>query len=119
MSLLYHRQLDDQWRADAAALKAKLSSQFNVNIIGRARKQKIDLDKDFVVESLQVNDNTFLYKQIENSFTQPNAKVSVKMLEWAIDATQNSKGIYSSSTVVMATSLSHWRKTLIACWPPN
>lgn len=92
VSLLYHRQLDDQWRADATALKAKLSSQFNVNIIGRARKQKIDLDKDFVVESLQVNDKTFLYKQIENSFTQPNAKVSVKMLEWAIDATQESEG---------------------------
>lgn len=92
VSLLYHRQLDAQWHAEASALKATLSQQFKVNIIGRARKQKIDLDRDFVVESLKVNGSTFLYKQIENCFTQPNAKVAVKMLEWAIDITQGSQG---------------------------
>lgn len=92
VSLLYHRQLDDQWLEDAKALKAKLAEQFNVNLIGRARKQKIDLDKDFVTEELSINGQTLLYKQIENSFTQPNAKVSVKMLEWAIDATKQSQG---------------------------
>lgn len=92
VSLLYHRQLDDQWLEDASALKAKLAQQFNVNLIGRARKQKIDLDKDFVTEELTINGQTLLYKQIENSFTQPNANVSVKMLEWAISATQNSQG---------------------------
>lgn len=92
VSLLYHRQLDDQWLEDAKALKAKLAQQFNVNLIGRARKQKIDLDKDFVTEELTINGQTLLYKQIENSFTQPNANVSVKMLEWAISATQNSQG---------------------------
>jgi tRNA (uracil-5-)-methyltransferase len=92
VSLLYHRQLDEEWREHATLLKAKLSAQFNVNIIGRARKQKIDLDKDFVVETLTVNEQVLHYKQIENSFTQPNAKVSVKMLEWAIDATKNSQG---------------------------
>ncbi|QIR13172.1 tRNA (uridine(54)-C5)-methyltransferase TrmA [Shewanella aestuarii] len=92
VSLLYHRQLDDEWLSQAKLLKAKLSEQFNVNIIGRARKQKIDLDREFVVETLTVNGQTLHYKQIENSFTQPNAKVSVKMLEWAIDATKNSQG---------------------------
>ncbi|UJF22149.1 tRNA (uridine(54)-C5)-methyltransferase TrmA [Shewanella sp. OMA3-2] len=92
VSLLYHRQLDDQWLEDAKALKAKLAAQFNINLIGRARKQKIDLDKDFVTEELTINGQTLLYKQIENSFTQPNAKVSVKMLEWAIDATKQSQG---------------------------
>ncbi|MCL1144192.1 tRNA (uridine(54)-C5)-methyltransferase TrmA [Shewanella gaetbuli] len=92
VSLLYHRQLDDEWQQHATQLKAKLSAQFNVNFIGRARKQKIDLDKDFVTETLTVNDKQLHYKQIENSFTQPNAKVSVKMLEWAIDATKDSTG---------------------------
>ncbi|MBB1477560.1 tRNA (uridine(54)-C5)-methyltransferase TrmA [Shewanella sp. SG41-3] len=92
VSLLYHRQLDEEWREQATLLKAKLSAQFNVNIIGRARKQKIDLDKDYVTETLTINAKQLHYKQIENSFTQPNAKVSVKMLEWAIDVTQNSQG---------------------------
>lgn len=92
VSLLYHRQLDEQWQQEAAAVKQRLSAHFNVNIIGRARKQKIDLDKDFVVETIKVNDQDLHYKQIENSFTQPNAKVSIKMLEWAIDATKQSQG---------------------------
>lgn len=92
VSLLYHRQLDADWLAQASALKAKLSQLFNLNIIGRARKQKIDLDRDFVIESLLVNGHTYRYKQIENSFTQPNAKVAIKMLEWAIDVTKNSQG---------------------------
>ncbi|WP_282166951.1 tRNA (uridine(54)-C5)-methyltransferase TrmA [Shewanella japonica] len=92
VSLLYHRQLNDEWREEAELMKQRLSKKFNVNFIGRARKQKIDLDKDFVVESLTVNGKELQYKQIENSFTQPNAKVSIKMLEWAISTTQNSTG---------------------------
>ncbi|GIU30369.1 tRNA/tmRNA (uracil-C(5))-methyltransferase [Shewanella colwelliana] len=92
VSLLYHKQLDQQWQDEVQALKQRLSHQFNVNIIGRARKQKLVIDKDFVIESLPVNGETLIYKQIENSFTQPNGKVSIKMLEWAIDITKQSSG---------------------------
>ncbi|MBR9729363.1 tRNA (uridine(54)-C5)-methyltransferase TrmA [Shewanella intestini] len=92
VSLLYHRQLNDEWTEQAKEMKQRLSDKFNVNIIGRARKLKIDLDKDFVVESLNVDGKELKYKQIENSFTQPNANVSVSMLEWAIDVTKNSHG---------------------------
>ncbi|GIU15162.1 MULTISPECIES: tRNA (uridine(54)-C5)-methyltransferase TrmA [unclassified Shewanella] len=92
VSLLYHKQLDSEWEQQAKILKQTLSTQFNVNLIGRARKQKIILDKDFVVESLNVAGKQLQYHQIENSFTQPNGKVSVKMLEWAIDVTKNSSG---------------------------
>lgn len=92
VSLLYHKQLDAQWEVEAKALKEKLATTFNINIIGRARKQKLIMDKDFVIESLTVNNQQLQYHQIENSFTQPNGKVSVKMLEWAIDVTKNSQG---------------------------
>ncbi|WP_338591111.1 tRNA (uridine(54)-C5)-methyltransferase TrmA [Shewanella khirikhana] len=92
VSLLYHRQLDDLWLAEARELKARLSNRFKVDIIGRARKQKFCLDRDFVVETLNVNGKPLHYKQVENSFTQPNAGVAVKMLEWAIDATKGSEG---------------------------
>ncbi|QQX80167.1 tRNA (uridine(54)-C5)-methyltransferase TrmA [Shewanella sp. KX20019] len=92
VSLLYHKQLDSEWEEQAKILKHTLSSQFNVNLIGRARKQKLVFDKDFVIESLTVAGEQLQYHQIENSFTQPNGKVSVKMLEWAIDATKNSSG---------------------------
>ncbi|MCF1429104.1 MAG: tRNA (uridine(54)-C5)-methyltransferase TrmA [Shewanella sp.] len=92
VSLLYHRQLDEAWETEARELKARLTAQFNVNLIGRARKQKIDLDKDFIMETLPVNARDYQYKQIENCFTQPNAKVAIKMLEWALDVTKNSSG---------------------------
>lgn len=92
VSLLYHKQLDDIWLAEAKRIKAELSKQFEINFIGRARKQKILLDCDYVIEELQVDGNKLFYQQIENSFTQPNAKVCEKMLQWAVDCTRDSQG---------------------------
>jgi tRNA (uracil-5-)-methyltransferase len=92
VSLLYHRQLDDLWQDEANKLKATLSTQFDINFIGRAKKQKLLLNKDYVVESLLVDNQILIYQQIENSFTQPNAVISVSMLEWAIDCTRYSQG---------------------------
>jgi len=92
VSLLYHKQLNDAWLAEAKRIKAELSKQFDINFIGRARKQKVLLEQDYVVEELNVDGNKLFYQQIENSFTQPNTEVSIKMLEWAIDCTRNSQG---------------------------
>jgi len=93
VSLLYHKKLDEQWEAAAQVLKVRLESlDFNVHIIGRATKQKISLSQDFVDEVLIVNGRNYVYRQVENSFTQPNAAVNSKMLEWAIDCTTGSKG---------------------------
>lgn len=92
VSLLYHRQLSTDWIDEAQKLKKKLSVAFKVNIIGRAKKQQIIIDQDFVLEQLPVAGKTLTYKQIENSFTQPNGKVAIKMLEWAIDVSKNSVG---------------------------
>ncbi|WP_163933752.1 tRNA (uridine(54)-C5)-methyltransferase TrmA [Paraferrimonas sp. SM1919] len=92
VSMLYHRQLDEQWLTEAKELKELLNNDFKLDIIGRARKQKHLLDKDWVVEELEVDGQKLIYQQIENSFTQPNAKVATHMLEWAIDATRNSTG---------------------------
>jgi tRNA (uracil-5-)-methyltransferase len=92
VTLLYHRQLNNDWISEAKLLKERLSVKFKMNLVGRARKQKIDLDHDFVIEELNVHGKKLIYKQVENSFTQPNAGVATKMLEWAIDVTRNSSG---------------------------
>lgn len=86
ISLLYHRKLDEQWQAQAASLKTWLTNELgaHVELIGRARKQKIELDHDHVMETLQVNGQAFHYRHIENSFTQPNAVVCEKMISWAV-----------------------------------
>ena len=83
VSLLYHKPLDENWLTEINALKEKLSSQYKIDFIGRARKQKEKLGDDFVTERLMVNGQELIYQQVENSFTQPNAKVNIKMLEWA------------------------------------
>ncbi|MCL6416210.1 tRNA (uridine(54)-C5)-methyltransferase TrmA [Aestuariirhabdus sp. Z084] len=88
ITLIYHKQLNDDWLVAAKKLRAKLG----VDLIGRARKQKICLDRDFVDETLQVKGKAYHYQQVENSFTQPNAGVCEKMLGWALDASQNATG---------------------------
>lgn len=87
VTLIYHRQLDDEWIAAASALKDELG----VHIIGRARKMRILLDQDHVIEELTVDGKRLKYKQVEASFTQPNAKISEHMLSWARSCTQNSQ----------------------------
>ena len=93
VSMLYHRKIDDEWVAHATELKTQLRSMgFPVDLIGRARKIKYTLHRDFVVEQLTAHNRTYTYQQYENSFTQPNARVAEKMLSWAIDCTRDSTG---------------------------
>ncbi|MBG2875307.1 tRNA (uridine(54)-C5)-methyltransferase TrmA [Proteus alimentorum] len=93
VSLLYHKKIDEIWRQEAMALRQSLIAQgFDVQLIGRAYKTKIMLDNDFIDEVLPVAGKEMIYRQVENSFTQPNAQVNIKMLEWALKATENAKG---------------------------
>lgn len=92
VTMIYHRKLNDEWITAANRLKSKLSTKFKVDLIGRARKQQFLLDRDFVIEELKVAGRNYKYKQVENSFTQPNTGVATKMLEWAIENTKESKG---------------------------
>lgn len=86
ISLLYHKQLDEVWTQEAEKFKQLLSSHFTaVNIIGRARKQKQIIGHDYVIERLPVRGNEYVFKHIENSFTQPNAQVNCHMIEWTLD----------------------------------
>lgn len=84
VTMIYHKQLDEEWEAEIKQLKAAFPKHFNVNFIGRSKKQKVMLDNDFVIEKLSIKDKTYQFKQIENSFTQPNAKVNCSMIEWAM-----------------------------------
>ncbi|MDG1818762.1 MAG: tRNA (uridine(54)-C5)-methyltransferase TrmA [Porticoccaceae bacterium] len=79
VTLIYHRPVDDEWQQ--AALE--LQSQLNIMVIGRSRKQKVVLERDYVVEKLSVDGREYSYQQVESGFTQPNAEVNQKMLSWA------------------------------------
>lgn len=86
VSLIYHRKLDEEW----VPVAKQLADQLNIKLIGRSRGQKYVLSDEFVVEELQVFDRKFKYQQIESSFTQPNAHVCQKMLEWACNSVEKS-----------------------------
>lgn len=88
ITLIYHRQLDDSWQRAAM----ELAEQLAVQIVGRARKQKLVLDRDYVVETLTVHGKSWQYRQYEQSFSQPNANVNSQMLEWAVDCARELQG---------------------------
>ncbi len=81
VTLIYHKKLAQEWQTLATGLEKEL----NCHIIGRSRKQKVIISQDYVVEKLKVNGKTYLYKQLEGGFTQPNAKVCEHMLTWACE----------------------------------
>jgi len=80
VSLLYHKRLDEAWKEKAQ----KIADELHINIIGRSRKQKVVIGNDYIIETLNIADNTFKFMHIENSFTQPNARVNEKMIGWAL-----------------------------------
>ncbi|RUO76857.1 tRNA (uridine(54)-C5)-methyltransferase TrmA [Pseudidiomarina taiwanensis] len=95
ISFIYHRQLDDNWREAAELLRQQLVDETGcdvLHLIGRARKQKICLTQDWIEETLDISGRKYVFQQVENSFTQPNAKVNQHMIEWALQATKAAKG---------------------------
>lgn len=88
ITLIYHRPLDQAWETAARVL----SSELKVQLIGRSRKQKIVMDRDWVLEEFELNGRQLRYQQIEGSFSQPNAGVNRQMLAWACEQTTSLGG---------------------------
>ena len=80
VTLLYHRKLDEAWKSIAA----EIAEELGIYIIGRSKKQKLVIGQDYIIETLWINKNLYKSKHIENSFTQPNARVNEKMIEWSL-----------------------------------
>ncbi|WP_353662281.1 tRNA (uridine(54)-C5)-methyltransferase TrmA [Hydrogenimonas sp. SS33] len=80
VTMLYHRRLDEAWEKAAGALQERLDLQ----IIGRSRKQKMVLAKEYVTEALEVGGRLYRYRHYEQSFTQPNPHVNRQMIGWAM-----------------------------------
>lgn len=88
ITLIYHKKLEEDWQAEAEQLQSKIGFP----IIGRSRKQKVVLERDYVTETLEVDGKQYHYRQIEGGFTQPNGEVNQKMLSWARSASQQPEG---------------------------
>jgi hypothetical protein len=88
--LIYHIALvDDEWKAAANIL----SKSLNATIVGRCRGKMLVTDcpnGEIITETLSINGRNFTYFQTEGAFSQPNAGVCEKMIEWALDVTAGS-----------------------------
>lgn len=87
VTLIYHRKLDEAWQQSAL----NLQDQLGASIIGRSRKQRVVLNRDYVIETLNIAGRDYTFNQYENSFTQPNAGVCEQMVTWAVNNTRNSQ----------------------------
>jgi len=88
VSLIYHRKLDDKWQEKAQ----EIAKELGIYIIGRSRKQKLVVGQDYITESLNIQNDVYKFKYIENSFTQPNSKVNEQMISWAMNGLSESDG---------------------------
>ena len=88
VTLIYHKALGDDWIARVSRLKTELG----IDVVGRSRKQRVLVDRDYVIEHLTVAGQTYAYQQVEASFTQPNAYVCEKMLGWAVEHSKDIGG---------------------------
>lgn len=79
ITLIYHKRLEEEWQQEAIKLQAELGFP----IVGRSKKQKLILQRDWVNETLNVDGNQYHYRQIEGGFTQPNGDMNQQMLSWA------------------------------------
>lgn len=93
VTLVYHRQLDKVWESAAQTLLVDLRTHTDsISIIGRSRKQKLVLGREFVQEVLSVHGNTYRYRQYEQSFSQPNGRINICMIEWACEHSSAQQG---------------------------
>lgn len=112
ITLIYHRPLDADWEAEARDLQAQLGAA----IIGRSRKQKLVLDRDYVVEHLTVDGRNYSYQQVESGFTQPNAGINRQMLQWSSQQLAGSSGdlleLYCGNGNFTAVLAQHFNQVL-------
>ncbi len=79
VTLIYHKELDQDWHDRAIDVANKLK----VNIIGRSRKQLLATNDCELEERVEIM-NPFLLYQDDKTFYQPNKYLMPKMIDFAI-----------------------------------
>ena len=87
VTLIYHKKLTQNWIEEAKELENRL----NISIIGRSRKQKEILSRDYIENNVNLDSKILKYQFLEGSFTQPNNYINQKMLNWVYSKIPNSK----------------------------
>jgi tRNA (uracil-5-)-methyltransferase len=105
ITLLYEVDIsNEEWRSTAVELKAELEHELrgqlsSVQIVGRgSRRSKVVLDTDSIQEVFTMSDGrTLRYVQVIDGFSNPNAIVNIKSLEFMCSIIQGIPGLGVSS----------------------
>jgi len=90
ITLIYHKKWDEEeMKPHILKLKEKFS---NTDYVVRRKGKKIFIDKNYLIEELNINNETYKYKMVEATFTQPNRAMNEKMIGWAMDNSESLKG---------------------------
>lgn len=97
ISLNYHKKLDETWQQSAQALLDEhlkdavseiASGKCHYSIVAHAKKQKLVVGDDFVIETIPTvlngKERLVKLKQVEGTFSQPNATACSAMLSFAL-----------------------------------
>lgn len=87
LTLIYHRKLEKSWLKSAQILRQKLHNilGFHFEIVGRSRGVKLVLQKDYLIQTLEVAGKKFYYRYDEGAFTQPNIMINQQMIAWVLE----------------------------------
>lgn len=92
ISLNYHKKLSEEWLEEATKLHADLKAAgLSCSIVSHAKKQKLVVGDDFVIETIPTINGDVKLKQVEGTFSQPNATACAAMLNFAISCAQEAK----------------------------
>ena len=88
--LNYHKKLVDPFTDEAHKLREDLKAAgVSCSLVAHARKQKITIGDDFVIETIPTVRGDIKLKQVEGTFSQPNATACSAMLNFAISCAQS------------------------------
>lgn len=117
ISLVYHRKADEaEWMKQADQLRTLMRNEgLSCSVLCRSRKQFLKCGDDFVTESFSVCGRQVKLKQVEGTFSQPNATACQAMLEFAVSCTPAGKAhdlieLYCGSGTFTVTLAPYFRK---------
>ena len=89
-SLIYHRPLDEDWKAEALKIQNALS---DVSIIGRSKKAKVLVGDEDLEITYEINGSSFKILQNDLVFFQPNIYLYPLMMEFITGRLESPKDL--------------------------
>lgn len=90
LSLIYHKKINEVLWHDQAQMFRNLCKTrgLTCSVLAHARKQSLVSGVDYVVETIETSRGPVKLKQVEGTFSQPNAVACQAMLNFALECAQ-------------------------------